>query len=56
MLSNLKEVIWISKILLSKERQEQIKNCFVDEKVNFKYVENIDEFDDLLEHVQKRKP
>ena len=42
-------------MLLSKEREEQIKNCFVDEKVDFKYVENIVEFDDLLEHIQKRK-
>ena len=42
-------------MLLSKEREAQIKNCFVDEKVDFKYVENIVEFDDLLEHIQKRK-
>ena len=55
-LGNLKELTWASKILLSKEREQQIKNCFVDEKVDFKYVENIDEFDDLLEHIQKRKP
>ena len=58
MFVNLKEVIWGSKILLSKEREEQSKNCFVDEKVDFKYVENEfdDEFDNLLEHIQKRKP
>ena len=42
--------------MLSKEREEQIKNCFVDEKVDFKHVEKIDEFVDLLEHIQKRKP
>ena len=42
--------------MLSKEREKQIKNCFVDKKVDFKYVENIDEFVDLLEHIQERKP
>ena len=38
----------VSKLLLSKERE-------VDEKVDFKYVKNIDDFDNLLEHIQKRK-
>ena len=38
----------VSKLLLSKERE-------VDEKVDFKYVKNIDDFDNLLEHTQKRK-
>lgn len=33
--SNLKEVIWSSKILLSKEREDQIKECFANEKVDF---------------------
>ena len=42
--------------MLSKEREKQIKNCFVDEKIDFKYVENVDEFDDLLQHRRKRKP
>ena len=35
----LKEVIWASKMLLSKEREDQIRECFVDEKVDFKYLE-----------------
>ena len=35
MFGNLKEVIWDSKILLSKEREDQIKECFADEKVDF---------------------
>ena len=42
--------------MLSKEREEQIKNCFVDEKVDFKHVETIDEFDDLLEYIHRKKP
>ena len=48
------EVIWASKILLSKEREDQIQECFASEKVDFKYLETIDEFDDLLEHIQKK--
>ena len=55
MFGSLKEVIWASKILLSKEREDQIRVCFVDEKGDFKYVETIDEFGNLLEHVQRRK-
>ena len=55
MLEMLKEVIWASKTLLSKKRGNQIRECLVDEKVYFKYVETIDEFDDLLEHIQKKK-
>ena len=42
--------------MLSKEREKQIKNCFVDEKIDFKYVENVDEFDNLLQYRHKRKP
>ena len=39
MFGSLKEVIWASKMLLSKEREDQIRECFVDEKVDFKYLE-----------------
>ena len=55
MLASLKEVIWASKILLLKEREDQIRVSFVDEKGDFKDVETIDEFGNLLEHVQRRK-
>ena len=56
MFGNIKEVTWASKILLSKEREDQIRGCFVDEKVDFKHVETIDEFDDLLEYIHRKKP
>ena len=39
MFGSLKEVIWASEMLLSKEREDQIRECFVDEKVDFKYLE-----------------
>ena len=55
MLASLKEVIWASKILLLKEREDQIRVSFVDEKGDFKDVETTDEFGNLLEHVQRRK-
>ena len=55
MFGKFKKVIWVSKILLSKEREEQIEKCFVDEKVDFTYVEIIDDFGDLLEHIQRKK-
>ena len=56
MFGNIKEATWASKILLSKEREDQIRGCFVDEKVDFKHVETIDEFDDLLEYIHRKKP
>ena len=55
MFGKFQKVIWASKILLSKEREEQIEKCFVDEKVDFTYVEIIDDFGDLLEHIQRKK-
>ena len=55
MFGKLKETICSSKILLSKEREGQMRNCFVDEHADFKYVETIDEFEDLVEHIQKKK-
>lgn len=54
MFGKLKEVIWASKILLSKQREEQIKKHFLDEKLGFKYVETIDDSDNLLKHIQKK--
>ena len=56
MFGNVKEVIWGSKIILSKEGEEQITSCFVDQKIYFSYVKNIDEFDDLLESIHEETP
>ena len=55
MFGDLKEVIWLSKIPLSKDRQDNIKDCFVNEKVSFQYPINIDKFDDLLDYFQRQK-
>ena len=54
MSGNLKEVYWLSKISLSKDKENNISDCF-DVEVNFKYPKNLEEFDDLFDFFQKRK-
>ena len=55
MFGELKEVTWISKISLSRDRENNIRDCFVNENLNFEYPNSIEEFDDLLEHFQRKK-
>ena len=47
-------VYWISKIELSAEREDRIKDCFKDQIVDFKYPSSVEDFNDLLE-MYKRK-
>ena len=49
LLGNIKEVYWISKIELSRGREENIKDRFLDQTVNLDYPNSVEEFDDLLE-------
>ena len=49
----LESVGWISKITLTKNREEQILSCFRDTKVKFSYLNNFNEFDALIENVQR---
>ena len=51
----MKEVYWISKIELSKDREDNIRDCFPDQVVKFDYPSNVEEFDDLLEMYRLRK-
>ena len=51
----MKEVYWISKTELSKDRQDNIRDCFIDQIVKFDYPSNVEEFDDLLENYMLRK-
>ena len=51
----LKEVTWIAKISLSRDRENNIRDCFVNKNFNFEYPNSIKEFDDLLEHFQRQK-
>ena len=52
---DVKEVYWISKIELSKDREDNIRDCFTDQVVKFDYPNNVEEFDDLLETYRLRK-
>ena len=52
---DIKEVLWISKIELSNDREENIRDCFSDQIVNFEYPANVEEFDDLLEKYTRKK-
>ena len=46
---DVREVYWISKIELSEDREDNIRDCFTDQIVKFDYPNNVEEFDDLLE-------
>ena len=53
--AEIEEVIWEQKMPLSKDRENDIRECFVDKEMDFKYRNNIDEFDDLLDYFQTQK-
>ena len=53
MFGNIKEVYWLSKISLSKDRENNISDCFDVE--NFKCPKTLEEFDELLDFFQKQK-
>ena len=55
MFGDVKEVYWISKIELSEDREESIRDCFVNHNVKFDCPNNAEEFDDLLEMYRFRK-
>ena len=42
--------MWLSKISLSKDRENNITECFVNEKMDFYCPKKIEKFDDLLEY------
>ena len=55
MFGEIKEVTWLSKIPLSREREDNIRSCFIDEQIDFKYPNNIEDFEELLEFFQRKK-
>ena len=55
MFGELKEVAWISKISLSRDRENNIRDRFVNENIKSEYPNSIEEFDNLLECFQSRK-
>ena len=48
-------VIWISKISLSQEREDAIKDSFNNQEVYFNYPENVEDFNYLIEDFMQRK-
>ena len=55
MSGEIKEVTWLSKTSLSREREKTIRNCFINEQIDFKYPNTVEDFDDLLEFFQRKK-
>ena len=53
---DIKEVYWISKIELFADRESNIKECFKDQNVDFKYPNNAGDFNHLLEIYMQKKP
>ena len=49
------QVFWISKILLTSEREDAIRGCFVDQNVQFVYPNNIDDFNYLIDSFMAEK-
>ena len=48
-------VFWVSKIELYKEKEEKIDERFKDQEVSFHYLNNIDDFDYLIDVFKRRK-
>ena len=52
------EVFWVSKIFLTPERENTIRDCFMDQHVQFAYPNNIDDFNYLIDSfmINKSEP
>ena len=46
--SQTKDVFWVSKIVLSSEREEIIRESFIDQGVHFSYPRDLDDFNYLI--------
>ena len=55
MFGEIKELTWLSKIPLSREREDNIRGCFIDEQIDLKYPNNIENFEELLEFFQRKQ-
>lgn len=45
----LNQVIWVTKIFLSPEREDAIRSCFLDQNVHFVYPNSIEDFTCLID-------
>ena len=48
-------VFWVSKIYLSRETEDAIRDCFVDQNVQFAYPNNIEDFNYLIHNFMSEK-
>ena len=55
MFGEIKEMIWLSKIPLSREREKNISDCFIDEQIDFKCPNTVEDFEDLLDFFREKK-
>ena len=55
MFGDIKEAVWISKILLSNEQEDNIRECFIEQNVDFQYPNDVNDFNDLLDFFQRKK-
>ena len=53
--NDLIEVFWVSKIVLSKEREDFIRDCFEDQEVQFSYPHDLDDFNCLVENFKQNR-
>ena len=53
--SQINNVFWLSKIVLFEEREELIRESFVDQEVHFSYPHDIDDFNYLIENFTGEK-
>ena len=53
--SQINNVFWVSKIVLSEEREELIRESFADQEVHFSYPHDIDGFNYLIENFTREK-
>ena len=49
------DVFWVSKIILSSEREDSIRNSFEDQDVHFSYPTDLDEFNYLISNFTQEK-
>ena len=49
------EVFWLSKIILSEDRERNIRECFEEQNVQFAYPHNLDNFNYLVENFMQNK-
>ena len=52
---DISEVYWISKITLSDEREDKIRDSFSNQEVHFNYPANIEYFNYLIENFMQKK-